>query len=108
MFTAILDNPTKYGFADATSYGNADSFWGYVHEILGPSTDVLRLIELIVVIVVMTITLQVSNDFCFRKFDVTYDAVGSSVRHCAQHIRTGRRVFTVRHCLVKARSGVQL
>jgi phospholipase/lecithinase/hemolysin len=27
-FTTILNNPTAYGFADATSYGNANSFWG--------------------------------------------------------------------------------
>jgi len=27
-FTKILNNPTAYGFADATSYGNANSFWG--------------------------------------------------------------------------------
>jgi phospholipase/lecithinase/hemolysin len=28
-YTEILDNPTKYGFKDATSYGSdADIFWG--------------------------------------------------------------------------------
>ncbi|KAI0060553.1 hypothetical protein BV25DRAFT_1839600 [Artomyces pyxidatus] len=27
-FTTILNDPTKYGFADATSFGNATSFWG--------------------------------------------------------------------------------
>jgi phospholipase/lecithinase/hemolysin len=27
-FTTILDAPTKYGFVDATSYGQTGSFWG--------------------------------------------------------------------------------
>ncbi|KIJ45101.1 carbohydrate esterase family 16 protein [Sphaerobolus stellatus SS14] len=27
-FTTILNSPQTYGFADATSYGNANSFWG--------------------------------------------------------------------------------
>ena len=27
-FAKILNNPTAFGFADATSYGNANSFWG--------------------------------------------------------------------------------
>ena len=28
-FNKILDNPTAYGFTDATSYGGANDFWGY-------------------------------------------------------------------------------
>ena len=27
-FTTILNAPTKYGFVDATSYGNTGDFWG--------------------------------------------------------------------------------
>jgi phospholipase/lecithinase/hemolysin len=27
-FTTILDNPTQYGFVDATSYGSTGDFWG--------------------------------------------------------------------------------
>ncbi|KAI0343568.1 hypothetical protein BDW22DRAFT_1419482 [Trametopsis cervina] len=27
-FTTVLNNPTKYGFVDNTSYGNAGDFWG--------------------------------------------------------------------------------
>ncbi|KAI0343567.1 hypothetical protein BDW22DRAFT_1344558 [Trametopsis cervina] len=27
-FTTVLNNPTKYGFVDATSYGNTGDFWG--------------------------------------------------------------------------------
>lgn len=27
-FTPILDNPTAYGFNDATSYGQSGDFWG--------------------------------------------------------------------------------
>ncbi|KAI0821211.1 hypothetical protein BC629DRAFT_1278024 [Irpex lacteus] len=27
-FTTVLNNPTKYGFLDATSYGNTGDFWG--------------------------------------------------------------------------------
>jgi phospholipase/lecithinase/hemolysin len=29
-FTVILNDPTKFGFVDNTSYGNAGDFWGYV------------------------------------------------------------------------------
>jgi phospholipase/lecithinase/hemolysin len=29
-FTVILDDPTKFGFVDNTSYGNTGDFWGYV------------------------------------------------------------------------------
>ncbi|KAI0745782.1 hypothetical protein C8Q76DRAFT_780872 [Earliella scabrosa] len=31
-FTRILDNPTQFGFSDATSVGNAKSFWGDVYH----------------------------------------------------------------------------
>ena len=27
-FTKILDNPTQFGFVDATSFGGEKSFWG--------------------------------------------------------------------------------
>ena len=29
-FSLILDNPTVFGFTDATSYGGTDDFWGLV------------------------------------------------------------------------------
>ena len=32
-FTRILDSPTQFGFSDATSVGNAKSFWGCVHQL---------------------------------------------------------------------------
>ncbi|KAI0800239.1 hypothetical protein C8Q74DRAFT_1235266 [Fomes fomentarius] len=45
-FTTVLNNPTKFGFADATSYGNAGSFWGNnyhpsaaAHEIFGQNVS---------------------------------------------------------------------
>ena len=28
VFSTILDDPTAYGFVDATSYGNTGDFWG--------------------------------------------------------------------------------
>ena len=28
VFSMILDDPTAYGFVDATSYGNTGDFWG--------------------------------------------------------------------------------
>jgi len=28
FFTKILDNPTKYGFPDSTSFGSDKDFWG--------------------------------------------------------------------------------
>ena len=27
-FTKVLDNPTQFGFVDATSFGGEKSFWG--------------------------------------------------------------------------------
>lgn len=27
-FTTVLNNPSAYGFVDATSYGNTGDFWG--------------------------------------------------------------------------------
>lgn len=32
-FTTILNDPTKYGFVDATSYGAPGDFWAYVVNI---------------------------------------------------------------------------